>query len=69
MNRIEVGSSTIASIGYDPDALVLEIEFRRGAIYQYFDVPLAEYEQLMAAPSAGNYLATIIKPTYRYAKV
>ena len=36
MERQYVSSSNIASIGYDPDNLVLEIEFLSGAVYQYY---------------------------------
>ena len=39
MERQYVSSSNIASIGYDPDNQVLEIEFLSGAVYQYYDVP------------------------------
>ena len=39
LNRIPVASSNIASVGYDREAHILEIEFHHGAIYQYFDVP------------------------------
>lgn len=43
MNRTSVTSSNIASIGYDPSSLTLEVEFTDGSIYQYFDVPEAVY--------------------------
>lgn len=36
MERQYVSSSNIASIGYDPDNQVLEIEFLSGAVYQYY---------------------------------
>ena len=44
MERQYVSSSNIASIGYDPDNLVLEIEFLSGAVYQYYDVPQSIYD-------------------------
>jgi hypothetical protein len=34
MDRIPVSSSSIVSIGYDPDSLTLEIEFKSGAVYR-----------------------------------
>ena len=40
MERIAVESSNLASIGYDEASMVLEVEFKHGGIYQYFDVPL-----------------------------
>lgn len=70
MERQYVSSSNIASIGYDQDNMVLEIEFLSGAIYQYYDVPQSIYEGLMAADSHGKYLAAYIKKGgYRYAQV
>ena len=57
MRRTPVDSSSIESIGYDPLAKVLEIEFKpSGDVYRYFDVPLSEYEAFMEAPSKGAYL-------------
>lgn len=70
MERQYVSSSNIASIGYDQDSMVLEIEFLSGAIYQYYDVPKSIYEGLMAADSHGKFFAAYIKKGgYRYAKV
>lgn len=68
-NRIPVESSNIASIGYDEDSSTLEIEFRNGGVYQYFDVPFQVYDGLMEAASKGQYLAQYIKGQYRYVKI
>ena len=38
MKRIYVSSYIIHSIGYDPEAKLLEIEFLSGDIYQYHNV-------------------------------
>jgi DNA helicase HerA-like ATPase len=69
MNRIPVSSSNIASIGYDQETQSLEIEFLKGSLYQYFDVPMAVYEGFIVADSKGKYLATQIKGNYRYVRV
>lgn len=69
MDRKSVQSSNIASIGYDSESQILEIEFLNGGVYQYFDVPERVYEGLIAADSHGKYLAANIKGTYRYSKV
>ena len=39
MDRIQVRSSNIRSIGYDQKTQTLEVEFLKGGVYQYFDVP------------------------------
>ena len=69
MNRIPVSSSNVYSIGYDPNTLTLEVEFTNGSIYQYFDVPEIEYNNLIGAESIGSYLYQNIKNNYRYAKL
>lgn len=69
MIRDSVSSSNIASIGYDPDSETLEIEFTNGSIYQYFNVPAGLHEQLMAAPSKGQFLNTYIRNAYPYSRV
>ena len=70
MERQYVSSSNIASIGYDADNIVLEVEFLNGSIYQYYDVPQIIYDGLMAADSHGKYLAAYIKKGgYRYTRI
>lgn len=69
MNRKSVTSSNIASIGYDESSETLEIEFKNGGVYQYFDVPERVYKGIMSASSHGEYLAQNIKGHYRYSKV
>jgi hypothetical protein len=69
MNRIPVSSSNISTVGFDADTQTLEIEFTNGNIYQYFDVPVTVYEELMQAESKGKFLTTQIKGVYRYARL
>ncbi len=69
MKKTPVKSSNIASIGFDADSKILEIEFLNGSVYQYFDLPEQEHEGLMNADSHGQYLAKNIKGNYRYSKV
>jgi hypothetical protein len=69
LNRQPVESSTIASVGYDPTTLTLEVEFLSGNVYQYFDVPVPVFEEFMSAPSKGEYLHNNIKGAYRYARL
>jgi uncharacterized protein DUF87/KTSC domain-containing protein len=68
MNREPVSSSNVASIGYDPQTMTLEVEFLSGAVYQYFDVPEDEYASLVGADTVGGYLNRNIKGRYRYAR-
>ncbi|MFA5297699.1 MAG: KTSC domain-containing protein [Lutibacter sp.] len=66
IKRIPVESSNIASVGYDAEKMLLEIEFHHGAIYQYFDVPERVYEELMNSAAKGSYFMNEIKRNFKY---
>jgi hypothetical protein len=68
MERVQVSSSNVESVGFDEDSETLEVEFKNGALYQYFDVPKNVYEGLVGADSVGGYLAANIKGVYRYSR-
>lgn len=69
MKRQSVESSNLASVGYDAENEILEIEFNHGGVYQYFDVPNDEYEALMNADSHGKYFVANIRDDYEYQKM
>jgi hypothetical protein len=69
MNREPVPSSTIVTVGYDEPSQTLEVEFKTGAVYQYYNVTQALFEQLMQAGSKGQFLAYQIKNSYPYSRV
>ncbi|WP_216648693.1 KTSC domain-containing protein [Microbacterium oryzae] len=59
----------MSSVGYDASSQTLEIEFKNGNIYQYFDVPPSEYSELMRSQSVGIYFSSNIRAAYRYARL
>jgi len=67
--RIPVESDYINSVGYDSSNRVLEIEFQKGEVYQYQDVPATVYADLMNAKSHGKYFNANIKDIYLYRKL
>lgn len=70
MKRQSVTSSNLASIGYDAENKILEVEFNHGGVYQYFGVPENVYEELMNASSHGQYFDRNIKKAgYRFIKI
>lgn len=69
MQRKPVTSTNISEIGYDPARSVLEVLFKNGSVYQYFDVPQREFDALEKAGSLGQYLNANIKGRFRYARV
>jgi hypothetical protein len=70
MQRDSVSSSNLASIGYDVNNEILEVEFlKSGDLYQYFDVPTNVYKELMNAPSHGVYFSANIRNDYKFEKL
>lgn len=69
MKRTPVASSNIVSIGYDGDKHVLEVEFRGGTIYQYFDISEKIYGEMFSSESMGAYFATHIKNKHAYNQI
>ena len=65
-----VESSNLEGVDYDPDTLTLRVMFKGGSTYEYADVPIEEYEGLMAAESKGSYFyANIRRGGYEYTKI
>lgn len=69
MQRLPVQSSDIVSIGYDTRERILEIEFKEGRMYQYFEVEPDIHERFMRADSYGEYFYAHINKHYRYKRV
>ena len=55
MDIRSVESATLLAIGYDDAREILQLEFRRHAVYRYFGVPGGVYAALVAADSKGRY--------------
>lgn len=69
MEMTNVDSSNVAAVGFDEDSQTLQVEFKNGATYQYFDVPEIIFEGLRDAGSPGQFLNQQVKGTYRYSRV
>lgn len=69
MIRQPVNSSTIASVGYNPDSAILEIEFHNGGVYRYTGVPGSLHGRFMAAASLGSFLHQHIKGSFPYQRI
>jgi hypothetical protein len=68
-DRVAVQSRLLASIAYDPDQFVLQLEFLGGTIYQYFHVPRQAYRELLRADSKGAYFNRHVRSVFRYARL
>ncbi len=69
MQRTQVASATILSIGYEAATSTLELELASQEIYQYFNVPLSVYIALMNAGSKGDYYRHHIHPAFESKKI
>jgi len=64
---VAVNSTRLRSVSYDIALSILDLEFRDGALYRYFDVPETIYTGLIAAESKGSYFNRSIRPCFPYA--
>lgn len=67
--RVEVESSSVTSVGYDPELAVLELEFRNGGVYRYFAVPASVHEALMGSESKGAFVSRLVRDVYPFVRV
>jgi hypothetical protein len=64
MNLVKIDSSMIYAVGYDEQAEILEVVFKRTGVYRYRNVPKEVYQELMAADSKGSYMRDTIIDVY-----
>jgi len=69
MQRRDVTSSNLRSIGYEPENSTLEIEFKSGAVWQYYDFPESAWHEFDSVESHGKYFHSDIKGKYRELQV
>jgi len=61
-------SGSILRFRYETETLTLEIEFKNGNVYQYFDVPELVYQAFCQAGSKGQFFSQSIRGAFRYAR-
>ena len=66
--RAAVTSSNLAGVGYHAPSKTLEIEFKNGGIYRYYEVPPATHSALMDATSKGGYFQKNIRGKFRFTR-
>lgn len=57
-------SSNIKGASYNAMAQVLDITFKNGRTYEYFDVPQSLVDEFIAADSSGKFFFARIKSNY-----
>lgn len=70
MKRVALQSSSLRSLGYDPEQQILEVEFSSGALYRYEAVPPGVVQALLEADSLGRHFNQVFKPQhYGYRRI
>ena len=69
MHTIPIQSTTLAAVAYDGSEKLLQLEFPTGSAYRYYGVPSEVYQELMQAPSKGEYFNRHIRGRFPYALV
>jgi hypothetical protein len=64
-----LSSSSIASAGYDRGRQRLRLRYVGGAIYEYLKVPAKVFQDLLDAPSKGQFVNGSVKPFYPYVRL
>ena len=65
MAKVPLTSSVLVSADYDPLTERLSLEFQSGKVYTYAGVPMAHYQGLLLAKSAGKYYGAHIRNQYK----
>jgi hypothetical protein len=66
MQRQIIESSLIQSIGYDEARQVLQIEFKRGEVRDYKNIPKQLHHQFITAESKGKFYLKHIREKFNY---
>jgi hypothetical protein len=66
---VALQSRLLASMAYDPNQTILQLEFHDGTVYRYFQVPHQTYQDLFHADSKGAYFNRHIRSVFRCARL
>jgi hypothetical protein len=69
LDRIELDSTILAWVRYQPDQHLLQVGLRTGRHYNYFNVPASTYRQLLAAESKGRYYNLHIRNDFPFQRI
>jgi len=61
MDYVQVSSSTILAVGFEPETQTLAVSFQSGTEYHYYNVDPSVFEGLCTAPSPGGYFDAYVK--------
>jgi len=65
----DIKSSNIKCMGYSEKTQQLRVHFTNGGLFQYKDVPVDVYNEMMKADSIGSYFSKNIRTTFTCVKL
>lgn len=69
MRVATVESTTLATVAFDEDRELLQLEFCSRTVYLYFGVPAAVHQALLGAPSKGRYFNQTIRGRFPFCRI
>jgi hypothetical protein len=69
MTRHPVVSSSLAAIGYNATARLLEVQFRNGRVYEYLQVDAQAHHALVTAESIGTYFNQHVREHHEFRRI
>jgi hypothetical protein len=69
VERMALDSTALTWIRYLPEQRILQVSLRTGRDYEYRDVPLSIYRELLAAESKGRYYNRHIRNNFPFREV
>ncbi len=66
---INLKSSFIQALEYDRETRTAIVQFKRGAIYRYAQVPPVTFTRWLKAPSKGRYFHRNIRNRFNYKRI
>jgi len=65
----KVNSSQVDSVAYHDESTTLQVNFKNGGSYNYFNVPRPKFDELVQSKSVGSFLHKEIKGNHEFQKV
>lgn len=69
MEKSNKMATDIYSVGYDEDYATLEVQFRNGAVYEYYDFPAEVHKNFVTAESPKDFFTKAIRDIYPFSRV
>ena len=69
MDREAVESKVFASVGYEPESEVLELEFSSGRIYRYMGVSAETHAWFMRSAEKGGFFNRMIDGKFEFERI